>query len=53
MTKFMLVVFTALTLGAAWLTYHDTGVKEPNIDSVREGSTGHGLRGTGRGHYGK
>jgi len=53
MTRFMLVVFTALTVGAAWMTYYDVGVKDPVVDSAREGSAGHILRGSSRGYYGK
>jgi hypothetical protein len=35
------VLFSGLTLGAAWLTYTDAGVGVPKLDpSVRQGSTG-------------
>lgn len=50
MTKALFVVFLALTVGAAYLTFFDVGVAETRIDrSVRQGSAGLGpYRHTGK-----
>lgn len=54
MTKFILGLFTLMTIGSVYLTVNDVGVMEPSIKkSSREGSIHHGLRGVGRGHSGK
>lgn len=54
MTKFILGLFTLMTVGAIHLTVNDIGVMEPSITkSSREGSIHNGLRGIGRTHTGK
>ncbi|MEA3523334.1 MAG: hypothetical protein U9R50_10185 [Campylobacterota bacterium] len=41
MTKFFIVLFSVLTLGAGYLTYNDIGLQDTNFsDSVRSGSGG-------------
>jgi|GEM_PF-4226981 hypothetical protein len=50
MTKAMLILFTGLTLGAAYLTYHNVGVADAsasNNRSVRIGSAGHSINYSG------
>ena len=46
MTKLFTLLFTALSLGAVWLTYNDTGLQTVDVSqdlkSVRSGSTGVG-----------
>jgi len=46
MTKLFTLLFTLLSLGAVWLTYHDTGLQTVDVSqdlkSVRSGSTGVG-----------
>lgn len=41
MTKLLIAVFGAMTLGAGYMTMNDVGVMEPSIEkrSVRGGST--------------
>lgn len=55
MTKFMLILFGGLTLGAAALTLTDAGVMAPTIDrpSVRQDSAHTGIRSVGRYRSGK
>lgn len=55
MTKFMLILFGGLTLGAAALTLTDAGVMEPSIEkpSVRQDSAHAGIRSLGRYRSGK
>jgi hypothetical protein len=54
MSKFILGIFTLMTVGAIYMTANDVGVMEPSIKkSSREGSIHNGLRGVGRGHSGK
>ncbi|MDH5179437.1 MAG: hypothetical protein OEZ39_15205 [Gammaproteobacteria bacterium] len=53
MTKLVFVMFSMLTMGATYLTINDIGVLEPSIENAREGSRHNGMRGVGRGHYGK
>jgi len=50
MTKFVVVLFGALTLGAAYMTFYDVGVMEPTVKkaSAREGSVHGGFRSSGR-----
>ncbi|MEZ5536819.1 MAG: hypothetical protein R3F02_14475 [Thiolinea sp.] len=45
MTRIMLLLFTALTIGAVILTYYNVGLEETKYDedpSVRSGSSGSG-----------
>lgn len=54
MTRLLMVLFTALTIGAAALTYYNVGLQETRYSedaSVRSGSVG--LRGGGGYRYGK
>lgn len=50
MTRLVMVIFGALTVGAAYLTFYDVGVMEPSVKKVsaREGSMHGGFRGSGR-----
>ncbi|MEA1920671.1 MAG: hypothetical protein U9N52_12590 [Campylobacterota bacterium] len=42
MTKFFIVLFSALTLGVGYLTFNDIGLQDTNFsdNSVRSGSGG-------------
>lgn len=53
MSKIVFAMFTFLTVGASYMTVYSVGVSEPSIENAREGSTHRGMRGIGRGHYGK
>ena len=50
MTRVAVVVFTALTVFAGWLTFSDVGLVESGVKQVRQGSVQPGARGL-RGGY--
>jgi hypothetical protein len=55
MTRFLLVLFGLLTLGASYLTMYDVGVAQATVDkhSVRSGSAHRGHIGGGGFRHGK